>query len=256
MAAAAALIAAAACPAAGQDSSKRESPSDGAAVYASHCAICHGPEGRGDGEAADRFTAAPRNFVDGVYRFRSTSSGKLPTDDDLRRSVVQGLGGTAMVPQNHLSEAEVEAVIAYIKDLSPRFAKEGPPKAMKLPARSPKTDRSLQRGREVYLEAGCANCHGERGAGDGASAPDLSIAPTNLTRHPLNVGSTAEDIVRAVVTGLNGSPMPSYHLLYDDPDMWALGYYVESLGTDQGMTEQARIGWEIEGRDPPGKNDD
>ena len=248
--AAAALVVAAANPASAQDAPATE-PSTGAQVYAAHCAVCHGPEGRGDGEAADRFTVAPRSFVDGVYRFRSTASGKLPTDEDLHRSVVHGLGGTAMVPQNHLSEAEVDAVIEHIKSLSPRFADEGPPRAMKLPARSPKSESSLRRGREVYLEAGCANCHGDRGAGDGPSAPDLSIPPTNLTRHPMKGGSTAADIVRTVVTGLNGSPMPSYHLLYDDPDMWALGYYVESLGSDQGMTEQARIGWEVEGRTPP-----
>jgi len=223
----------------------------GARVYAEHCAVCHGEDGRGETELSDRFTVAPRDFVRAEYRFRSTASGKLPTDADLRRSVVLGLGGTAMVPQNHLSSAEVDAVVAFIKSLSPRFAEETPPKPLKLPAETPKTESSLGRGREVYLEAGCDGCHGDSGAGDGRNAKDLSQAPTDLTRHPLKGGSTAADILRAVVTGLNGTPMPSYHLLYDDEDFWALAYYVESLGEDRGLADQARLGWEIEKRTPP-----
>ncbi len=219
-------------------------------VYASHCAVCHGPGGLGDGEAAHRFTAEPRDFVKAEYRFRSTGSGKLPTDDDLRRSIVGGLAGTAMVPQDHLTAAEVEAVIEFIKGLSPKFAEEPPARPMKLPAPSPKTDAGMRLGREVYIDAGCDNCHGEKGKGDGSSAEDLSQPPADLTRHPLKGGSSAKDIVRAVVTGLNGTPMPSYHLLFDDADMWALGHYVESLGTDQGMTEDAKIGWEVEKRTP------
>ncbi len=223
-------------------------PATGATVYAEHCAICHGDTGKGDGPEAKRFTAAPRDFIKGEYRFRSTGSGKLPTDDDLRRSVVAGLGGTGMVPQNHLNDTEVEAVIDFIKSMNPGFADEPRAKIVKLPKAPEVVD--LSRGREVYGEAGCDGCHGDTGRGDGRSAADLSIAPTNLARHPLKGGSTAADILRSVVTGLNGTPMPSYHLLFDDDDMWHLAHYVESLGSEQGMTDQERIGWEVEKRTP------
>ncbi len=229
------------------------SPVSGADVYAAHCAICHGSEGRGDGEAAPQLAVAPRDFVRAQYRFRSTASGKLPTDEDLRRSVARGMGGTAMVAQDHLSEAELDAVVEFIKGLSPRFAEEAEPKPMKLPVHSPKTENSLARGRRVYHTASCNGCHGDGGKGDGTSADDLSLPPTDLTRHPLKGGSTARDIVRAVVTGLNGTPMPSYHLLFDDRDLWDLGYYVESLGSEQGMTAEEKLGWAIERRTPPGR---
>ncbi len=220
-------------------------------VYRDHCAICHGAEGRGDGEAAHRFAVAPRDFVKAEYRFRSTGSGKLPTDDDLRRTIVDGLGGTAMVPQNHLSTAEVDAVIEYVKSLSPRFAEGGTLRVTKMPAAIPPSPEALRKGRNIYLEAGCDGCHGDLGKGDGRSATDLSQAPADLGRHPLKGGSSAEDILRAIVTGLNGTPMPSYHLLYDDADMWALAYYVESLGSESGeMNEQERLGWEVEKRTP------
>ena len=222
----------------------------GAAVYAEHCAVCHGTEGRGDGEAAARFSVVPRDLTQAQYRFRSTASGRLPTDADLRRSIASGLGGTGMVPQDHLSEPELDAVIAFVKSLSPRFAAEPAAQPMKLPQPHPKTETSLNRGRALYSQAGCHNCHGDDGVGDGSSAKDLSLQPTDLTQHPLKGGSGAADIVRAVVTGLNGTPMPSYHLLYDDADLWDLAYFVESLGRQRGMTEQERIGWEVEKRTP------
>ena len=235
----------------GTASPEKVSAPSGAAVYAGHCAVCHGSDGRGQGEAAHRLTVKPRNFVKAEYRFRSTASGKLPTDGDLRRAIVNGLPGTAMVPQNQLSATEVAAVIDYVKSLSPRFTEEPAAQPLRLPAPVPRTATSLQHGREVFLDAGCDGCHGDRGKGDGRNAADLSMAPTNLTRHPLKGGSTASDILRSVVTGLNGTPMPSYDLLYDPEEMWALAYYVESLGVRGGLTEQARLGWKIEKRTPP-----
>jgi high-affinity iron transporter len=103
----------------------------------------------------------------------------------------------------------------------------------------------------MYVEAGCANCHGAEGRGDGTSAKSLSVPPADLTLRPFKGGSTPVDILRTLVTGLDGTPMPSYHLMLDDADFWALAYYVESLGTEPRMTEDEREGWEVEERQPP-----
>ena len=223
----------------------------GRAVYERDCAICHGPQGGGDGEAASRLTIRPRDFLTGRYKFRSTASGQFPTDDDLRRSIVRGLRGTAMVPQNHLSDAEVDAVIALLKSFSPAFASAPPPHRLAMP-RQPQdaTPPDHARGKRIYHQAGCDGCHGVSGAGDGAVAKDLSQVPANLTRRPLKGGSSAADILRSIVTGLDGTPMPSYHLLFDDADMWALAEYVASLGGPEVMTAEERLGWEIERRHP------
>ena len=222
----------------------------GKQVYERDCAVCHGVDGDGAGEAADRFAVKPRDFRAGVYKFRSTGTGKLPTDIDLKRDVVDGLPGTAMVPQGHLTDEEVTAVIDYLKAFSSRFAERGAGKVLKLPEQVPKTEAILTRGREVYLEAGCDVCHGDLGLGDGSSATDLSVPPTDLTRRPLKGGSTPLDILRAVVTGVDGTPMPSYHLLLDDTDLWALAYYVDSLGGSPEVTADELVGWEVEGREP------
>jgi hypothetical protein len=38
----------------------------------------------------------PRDFTTGGYKIRTTETGSVPTDDDLVRTVRQGLYGTAM----------------------------------------------------------------------------------------------------------------------------------------------------------------
>ena len=220
-------------------------PSLGRRVYTDHCAICHGVDGDGRGHAARHFATPPRDFTSGRYKIRSTGSGQLPTDEDLQRSIVRGLPGTGMVPHDHLSDEEVRAVIAYLKSLSPKFAAGPPPAPLAIPAEPPRTDDAVVRGRTVYTKAECQECHGREGRGDGPSAKDLKIKPTDLTRRPLKSGPAARDIVRAVVTGLDGTPMPSYHLLLDDRELWDLAYYVASLGGAPQTTPDEREGWHV-----------
>jgi cytochrome c oxidase cbb3-type subunit 2 len=211
-------------------------------VYLDHCAICHGPEGDGRGHAAPHFTTPPRDFTTGRYKVRSTGSGQLPTDDDLARAIVRGLPGTGMVPQDHLTADEVRAVIAFIKTLSPRFAGAPPPAPLALPPEPAPAPEALAHGRRVYEKAECRECHGRDGRGDGPSAKDLKIKPTDLTKRPFKGGSTPREIVRTVVTGFDGTPMPSYHLLLDDGELWDLARYVASLGGPPELTPDERAG--------------
>ena len=220
-------------------------PSLGRRVYVEHCAICHGDEGDGRGHAAPHFAAAPRDFTSGRYKIRSTASGQLPTDDDLVRTIVRGLPGTGMVPQDHLSEGELRAVIDYVKSLSPRFAAAPTPAPLPIPPEPPASDGSVARGRKVYEKADCAECHGREARGDGPSAKDLKIKPADLTRRPFKGGSAPRDIVRAVITGFDATPMPSYHLLLDDGELWDLARSVVSLGGVPEVTRDEREGWHV-----------
>lgn len=218
----------------------------GKQVYEANCAVCHGVQGDGRGEAASRFEDAPRDFTKGQYELRSTDSGQLPTDADLIRSIVRGLPGTAMVPQDHLTETEVRAVVAYIKSLSPKFAQLPSPDPIPIPPPPPRTPEAIARGRQVYVKGGCVECHGLEGRGDGPSASDLSEKPADLTQRPLKSGPTPRDIYRSILTGLDGTPMPSYYLTLDENELWDLAYYVDSLGGSPLVTDDERIGWEVE----------
>jgi len=221
--------------------SAQEAP-PGVAVFREHCEVCHGSSGDGRGHAAHHFAAPPRDFTQGRFKFRSTASGQLPTDDDLRRSIVRGVPGTGMVPQNHLNASELAAVITYVKALAPRFATAPPPAPLSIAPEPGGTPEAVARGQRMYVKAECRECHGDGARGDGPSAKDLKIKPSDLTRRPLKSGPAARDILRTLVTGLDGTPMPSYHLVLDDAELWDLAYYVESLGGPLELTEDERWG--------------
>jgi cytochrome c oxidase cbb3-type subunit 2 len=221
----------------------------GRTVYNRHCAVCHGIDGRGSGVAASLFVFTPRDFTKGVYKFRSTASGQLPTDEDLKNSIVRGLPGSGMVPQDQLNDEEVGAVLAYVKSFSPRFEPQRPARLARLPEESSRESAPVERGRQIYLQGGCPECHGDSGRGDGPAVPTLSVPPADLTRRPMKSGPTPRDIVRTIVTGLDGTPMPSYDLMFDDADVWALAYYVESLATAAKTSREEKLGWQVEERE-------
>jgi len=104
----------------------------------------------------------------------------------------------------------------------------------------------LARGKQLYADAECLACHGERGRGDGPSAPtlrdnrDLPIAATDLTRpQRFKTGSRPEDIYRTLMTGLAGTPMPSYGDSLEPDQAWDLAYYVLSLSNNRRRTSEA-----------------
>ncbi len=208
----------------------------GRLVYEQNCAICHGAWGNGQGMAAHMLGTQPRDFRSGIFEFRSTPTGSLPTNEDLFETISQGLRGTGMIGQNFLSEREQRAVVAYLKTFSKRFESEKPQEPVPIPQPPPRTPELIAKGRDLYQKAGCFACHGTEGRGDGPSASGLRdhwgypIEPADLTR-PLKRGSSAEAIYKTLVTGLDGTPMPSYEGALTDEEFWALSFYVASLNT-------------------------
>ena len=208
----------------------------GRLVYEQNCAICHGTLGGGRGMPSMMLRTKPRDFRSGNFKFRSTPTGSLPTDADLFETVSRGLRGTGMIGQEFLPEGERWAVVAYLKTFSERFESEKSQTPIPIPKPPPRTPELIARGRDLYQKAECFKCHGAEGRGDGPSATDLKddwgypIQATDLTR-PLKRGSAPEAIYRTMVTGLAGTPMPSYEGALSDEEFWALSFYVASLNT-------------------------
>jgi high-affinity iron transporter len=68
-------------------------------------------------------------------------------------------------------------------------------------------DRSSERGRQLYVEHGCAVCHGAGGRGDGPSAKRLDAPPRDLAEpRAYRQGSSRDDIAAVVRTGAGAMP--------------------------------------------------
>jgi DMSO reductase family type II enzyme heme b subunit len=212
----------------------------GKALYERHCAQCHGDEGKGDGPAADLVYPRPRDFTLGMYKVRRTLSGELPTDHDLFRAISEGLPGTSMPAwKKYLTEAERWQLAHYVKRFeSLGLFKEEPPKEQLATGEPPKvTPQLIARGKAVYEQKKCAQCHGAYGRGDGTSAEGMKddwgfpIRPVNFTKGwRYRGGDRIEDIYRTFTTGFNGTPMPSFvDAIPAAEDRWALAAYVKSL---------------------------
>jgi len=210
----------------------------GAKAYGKYCVSCHGPRGDGRGPSADWLDPRPRNFTTGTFKFRSTPSGELPTDADLERTIEQGLNHTNMPHWRALTAVERRDLVQFVKTFSARFTSEPQGKPVAVPPAPPVTPALLAKGEEVWKKVQCASCHGDGGKGDGSSAPTLrddwgyAIVPRDFTSGPLKVGDRPEDLYRAFMTGLNGSPMPSFAESITPDEAWALVVYVRSLRKD------------------------
>jgi mono/diheme cytochrome c family protein len=165
-----------------------------------------------------------------------------------------------MIAQDHLSDGEVWDVIAYLKTLSPRWAKSPPPTPISI-VRPANLDSLATKGMDLFKKAGCPECHGESGRGDGPSAGTLTSGgrptrPADLTRRPFKGGDRPDDIYRALAAGLDGTPMPSYRDALEEEEIWALAVYVTRLaapGAQPVLTDDERIGREVVAKRQPGR---
>lgn len=216
----------------------------GKALYEAKCSQCHGGKGDGQGIGADVFSPRPRDFTSGAFKIRATESGELPLDADLRRVIRKGMPYTGMPAWPDFSDQEVADLICYVKGFNADFADTSiHPKAVGVPKAPGFSAASAQAGRAIYEENKCMDCHGKWGRGDGESAPTLKddwgnpIRPADLTkRWAFRGGAEREDIYRTFMTGLNGTPMPSFASSIREEDRWKLVDYVYSLspGGDPG----------------------
>ena len=86
------------------------------------------------------------------------------------------------------------------------------------PSASP-SEASIDNGRKLYVKYDCRACHGDNGEGDGQEsiaghlrdADNLPIRSTNLTApSSWKNGASSQDLFRTLMTGLDGTPMPSH----------------------------------------------
>lgn len=231
----------------------------GRKVYQNYCIGCHGEKGDGQGPSAGFLNPKPRNFQTAEFRFQSTPSGDRPTDEDLYRTINEGLRGTSMPSWKLLSEDDKYAVIAYLKTFAPEKWADGPGTVTTItedPYGSSGKEKAILRGEKVYHGmAQCYSCHASyispskiNEARAEFKMPPLKAFRKNLetpqhltttdgsqiiapdfTWNKLKRGQDLRTLYHVIGNGITGTPMPTWKGIFAEEDLWALVYYVQHL---------------------------
>jgi mono/diheme cytochrome c family protein len=205
-------------------------------LYRRYCIGCHGQDGNGLGMNAAWIDPKPRDFTEATFKCRSTPTGTLPTDEDLYNAVTRGFVTTNMPSWRPLTPQQRADLVAFIKTWSPRWAKEKAGTPLTIPAETPITIESILHGRQLFQKLECWKCHGPQGHGDGPSANTLTDSKDNPIRpYDFSSGSrfmcgvTNQDLYRIFMTGLDGSPMPSFADVVKPDEAWDLVHFLRTL---------------------------
>jgi len=173
----------------------------GRAIYSRDCANCHGSRGAGDGPGAAGLHPHPANLAEHEY-----------TLDRLSFTLWNGVDGTAMPAWRDLTPPELSAVAEVVREFHAAQAEPAIP------------ENVLQLGATVYADH-CAQCHGEKGAGDGSAAGQFPIAPADFRGQRPSLAAS----LRALREGIEGTPMAPWSTKLSEAELSAVAYYVRGF---------------------------
>ena len=208
----------------------------GHGLYRRYCIGCHGVEGDGNGDNAPYIDPKPRDFTAATFKCRSTPTGTLPVDSDLIHSLERGLRGSNMPSWIPLTVEDRVDLVAYIKTFSLKWKKEKPGTPIQIPPEPEVTPERVKAGQELFKKMECWKCHGVLGHGNGPSASTLTddkerpITPYDFsTGHKFKCGTTDKDLYQIFMTGLDGTPMPSFADNINPDQAWDLVFYLRTF---------------------------
>ena len=130
---------------------------EGEQLYNAFCASCHQPGATG--------------LVGLAPSIRNRDFLALAGDEFVRNTIRMGRPGTAMVPWSHLSDGQIDGILAYL-----HTARDYHPVDYQVDHTKKHTGDAV-RGKTTY-QTYCASCHGPEGAGyaAGGSGPGIGLA--------------------------------------------------------------------------------
>lgn len=168
---------------------------DGAEMYRSYCASCHGADGKGAGPAAPALTEA----IPDLTKLAQANEGPFPTQSvlmTLGRVRGSGAHGSEEMPiwgdvfRSSSGGADELIVQMRLYNLT-RYLEsiQDPPSVKVVKAKTPMapTVSSINPSSGAAMfSAYCSSCHGTQGLGDGPAAVGLKKHPTDLTQLSAN----------------------------------------------------------------------
>lgn len=188
---------------------------DGRQLYVAHCSACHGDQGNG----GVGVPLSLPSFLDSV------------DDRFLAVTIRQGRPGRVMPSFPKLSDAQIAAIVRYIRSWSDKPA----PRYSLAPVKG-----DVKHGAVLYAEH-CASCHGDNGEGGTGTGVTFSrqrelpiIAPA-LNNSGFLAAASDEMIRQTLLLGRDGTPMDSFKEEgLSGPDIDDIVSFVRSFAQDQG----------------------
>ena len=183
---------------------------DGAALFAENCAVCHQTEGRG-----------------GIGLPLNQGRLNLMSDVYITRTIRSGRPGRIMPSFEELSDAQVKALVDYLREHYHSKPKQYDTKPL---------GGDAKRGAVVYA-ANCAMCHGDHGGGAGRGTGvtisrerKFGIMPPALN-NPGFQGAAPDAMVATIIKeGRPSGIMPAFRNELSDADIADVVAYVRELG--------------------------
>ena len=224
-------------------------PDRGREIYMKRCWWCHGEEGAADGPAAEVLLRPPRDFTEGVYKFKTTPFDELvPSDEDFFKMIKggimkehiagwNGMNNTSMPGWGDmLKDDDIWDLVAYLKSIVEYEQPEKGPIAVN--CKPTESKDTIEKGRKIFKDM-CAECHGEEGRGDGTKMlkDDWGYRtwPRNLTKPwTFRLTNSVGDIYTRITVGIPGTQMPSFadpesKKRLNDEERCAVANYVASI---------------------------
>ena len=231
------------------------------ARFGMFCATCHSPDGKPPLIGRNFATDGPPLGV--LWASNLTPAGEIAnwSDGEVIRAIREGVHKTGraliIMPSEifrHLSDADVEAIVAYLRS-QPAVEPNTPPTKLNVlvaffiglglaptsaqppitrPIIAPAEGDSAEHGKYLVSILGCRRCHGEKltgGEGGGPGSPPAPNLRVILTKW------SVEDFVRTLRTGVDpynrtlaeGMPSKGISAVASDADLKAIYLYIHGL---------------------------
>lgn len=180
---------------------------NGAQIYAANCTRCHGVDGDGQGELV------LSGEIPAMTSFLNAEAVRGQTPDDYYDIITNGNLANLMPPwAQSLTEQQRWDVAYYVYTLH-------------------YTPDVLANGADVWQRE-CAECHGERGAGDGPEMVGTGRDIPDLSDTPLPAVVSDQAWYYIIAEGV-GDEMPAYQETLSEDELWASVAYSRLLGLSE-----------------------
>jgi mono/diheme cytochrome c family protein len=226
----------------------------GSQVYQEYCSQCHGVTGKGDGPAASGlipkpavhtkipFEKLPMEYLYNIVYYGGRSVGKAPTMPYWGLTI--GQQGVADVIAYMKATFKGEPQVAQAQTATgadggpsgvcpqPRKTATAPEEYLKMTNPLPASAANVKAGKTLFLQTAtplaCAQCHGEKGDGQGIMGAALVPPPRNFTCGQMMKALSEGQLFWVIKNGSFGTGMMAFAGLSDE-SIWQIIQYMRSL---------------------------